>query len=208
MSIQIKQISDSSFRRYGRIIEGYDCAKVIKLMEEIEIPENVVYIGSVAGLEQAEVAKAFEENFFGNMPIQCGYCIGHNSFLNAMEYHRNSEINIAVTDLILLLGAQQDIEEDYTYDTSKVEAYFVPAGKVVELYATTLHYAPCNAGEDGFSAIVILPKGTNEEYVAKKNDLNEENKLLFACNKWLIAHKDAQILGAFNGLKGENISIL
>ena len=31
--------------------------------------------------------------------------------------------------------------------------------------------------------------------------------LLTAKNKWLIAHEDAKIAGAFNGLKGENITI-
>ena len=34
-----------------------------------------------------------------------------------------------------------------------------------------------------------------------------ESRLLTAVNKWLIAHEDAQIEGAVNGLKGENITI-
>ena len=54
--------------------------------------------------------------------IQIGYCNGSNVKLNALEYHRSSEIDIAVTDLILLLGCQQDIKED-TYDTALVEAF-------------------------------------------------------------------------------------
>ena len=35
----------------------------------------------------------------------------------------------------------------------------------------------------------------------------KEDPLLVARNKWLIAHEDAKIEGAFNGLKGENISV-
>ena len=34
-----------------------------------------------------------------------------------------------------------------------------------------------------------------------------EDGLMTAKNKWLIAHEDAKIEGAFNGLKGENITI-
>ena len=64
-----------------------------------------------------------EKKDFGGLPIQIGYCNGSNVKLNALEYHRSSEIDIAVTDLILLLGCQQDIKED-TYDTALVEAFF------------------------------------------------------------------------------------
>ena len=82
------------------------------------------------------------------MPIQVGYCNGSNYLLNAVEYHRDSEVNVALTDLILILGKEQDIEADGTYQTEKMEAFLVPAGTVVEVYATTLHYAPCNVNEN------------------------------------------------------------
>ena len=143
---------------------------------------------------------------FGGLPIQIGYCNGDNHRLNALEYHRSSEIDIAATDLILLLGRQQDIEEGDTYDTSKVEAFFVPAGTAVELYATTLHYAPCTAEKGGFRCAIVLPRGTNEDlpFEAAKEG---ENRLLTAVNKWLIAHEDAGIEGAFCGLRGENLEV-
>lgn len=43
-----------------------------------------------------------------------------------------------------------------------MEAFRIPSGTAVELYATTLHYAPCNASDGGFLVAVVLPKGTNE----------------------------------------------
>ena len=67
------------------------------------------------------------------MPIQIGYCNGHNKKLNAVEYHRDSEVDIAVDDLILILGKQQDIEEDHTYDTSRMEAFLVPALSLIHI---------------------------------------------------------------------------
>ena len=140
------------------------------------------------------------------MPIQIWYCNGNNKKLNAVEYHRSSVVDIAVIDLILLIGRQQDIEADFTYDTAKIEAFYVPAGTAAELYATTLHYAPCSAGEDGFRCVVVLPRDTNLElnFTPGKDG---EDKLITARNKWLIAHEDAKIEGAFNGLKGENITL-
>ena len=123
-----------------------------------------------------------------------------------VQFHRSSEINVAVTDLVLLIGHQQDVEKDFTYDTSKVEAFLVPAGTAIEVYATTLHYAPCHVNESGFQCVVVLPKGTNTELTFEKA-AEGEDKLLTAKNKWLIGHEEAAIEGAFNGLKGENVGI-
>ena len=204
--MKIKNVTDPEFRRYGRIVDGYDFTEMIKVMEQTPLPEEVIYVPSDNKLEKTEPAIDLKMRIFGELPIQIGYCNGHNSKLNALEYHRSSEFDIAQTDLILLLGMQQDIEDGDIYDTAKVEAFFVPAGTGVELYATTLHYAPCTAQEGGFRCVVVLPKGTNEELpfeTAKEG----ENRLLAAMNKWLIAHEDAQIEGAFCGLKGENINI-
>ncbi|MFR6273810.1 MAG: DUF4867 family protein [Blautia sp.] len=63
---------------------------------------------------------------------------------------------------------------------------------MVEVYATTLHYAPCNAHENKFCTAVVLPKGTNTDAPTATGNNTGEDKLLFARNKWLIAHKDAK----------------
>ena len=101
---------------------------------------------------------------------------------------------------------QQDIEEDFTYDTGKIEAFLVPAGTMIEVYATTLHYAPCSVGGQGFRCVVVLPKDTNLDLEVKPSGAKED-KLLVARNKWLIGHEEAKIDGAFNGLKGENVCV-
>ena len=122
---------------------------------------GVVYEPSVKELEDLPIFEQLKSQGFGEIPIQIGYCNGHNNKLNAVEYHRTSEINIGATDMIVLLGLQQDIKEDYTYDTSLIEAFLIPKGVGVEFFATTLHYAPCSANEGGFRGVVVLPKGTN-----------------------------------------------
>ena len=208
MSIQIQKVTDKSFRKYGRILTGeYDVAELMDAMEKTECPDDaVIYIPSDKEIEKLPVMKAFTNSLYGGLPIQIGYCNGNNHLLNAVEYHRSSEVNVACTDLILLIGSEQDIEDDYTYDTSKIEAFLLPKGTVAEVYATTLHYAPCNDGENGFKCVVILPKGTNTDIdfpLTKEG----EDALMTAKNKWLIAHEEAGIEGAFNGLRGENLTI-
>lgn len=176
-------------------------------MEHTPLTREVVYVPSVEEMEALPDAEEMKNRGFGGLPIQIGYCNGDNRKLNGLEYHRSSEINIAVNNLVLLLGREQDIEADGTYDTSRVEAFFVPAGTVIEVYATTLHYAPCTAeGENGFRCVVVLPKGTNTELDFAAG-AEGEDRLLAAKNKWLISHEEAGIVGAFCGLKGENITV-
>ena len=85
----------------------------------------------------------------------------------------------------------------------------MPAGVPVEVYATSLHYAPCHVDAGaGFRTAVVLPKGTN----TAKPDFApacEEDKWMTARNKWLLAHPDAPEArsGAHIGLKGVNISV-
>ena len=204
--MKIQNVTDASFGKYGKVLEGYDFGALIREMKHTPVPEDVIYGPSAEELEALEVAKDLQNKGFGGLPIQIGYCNGHNKKLNAVEYHRNSEINVAVTDLVLLIGQQQDIEADFTYDTSKIEAFLVSAGTGIEVYATTLHYAPCHVNEGGFQCVVVLPKGTNTELTFQTASAGEDS-LMTAKNKWLIAHEDAKIEGAFAGLKGENITI-
>ncbi len=206
--MEIRKVTDPSFAEYGKVVTGYDVSELLKAMEEkTPLPDDVVYVPSVKDLEDLSVSKLMQKNLYGQIPVQVGYCNGHNKKLNALEYHRSSEINVAVTDLVLLIGRQQDIEADYTYDTSKVVAYLVPAGTVIEVYATTLHYAPCHTDEGGFRCVVILPAGTNTD-LDPLDEVFAEDKLLFAKNKWLIGHAEGGLdAGAFIGLKGENITL-
>lgn len=126
--------------------------------------------------------------------------------MNALEYHKSSEVNVMATDAILMLGSEQDITDDFTYDTSLAEAFLVPKGTAVEIYATTLHYAPCGVDGEGFKVAIVLPKGTNSE-----PDLEHkggEDGHLTAKNKWLLGHPEGGLPeGSPMGLVGENLKV-
>lgn len=206
---KIKSVFDPEFKKYGRVIEGYNLNDVLDAMENTPLPVDVAYVPSVPSLEALNIKKTLVAEVYGGLPCQIGYCNGNNYALNALEYHRSSEINIAATDLILMLGWQPDIEDDFTYDTSKVEMFKVPKGVMIEVYATTLHYAPCNVNEGGFKCVVVLPKDTNTDLLENVDRSIGDNKLLFAKNKWLICHEESGVQndGGFVGLKGENLKL-
>ena len=204
--MKIQELTDASFGKYGKVVTEFSFEKILKEMEHTPLPKDVVYVPSVEAMEILPEAVDVCRKGFGGLPIQIGYCNGHNHLLNAVEYHRDSEINIAVTDLILILGKEQDITEDHTYDSSKMEAFLIPAGTTIEVYATTLHYAPCNVAASGFKCVVVLPKGTNTDITLEEKHTPEDD-LLFARNKWLLSHPDANIAGSVAGIKGENLSV-
>ena len=125
--------------------------------------------------------------------------------LGALEWHKCSEVNIAVTDLILLLGDVRDIEEGNKYNSAKVKAFRVKKGQAIEVYATTLHFCPIETDKSGFGCVVGLLKGTNTDL-----EFASEDKLLFRKNKWIMAHNDNQALlnrGVVGGIYGENYKI-
>ena len=206
----ILPISDPAFAPYGKILEGYDTQELLRTLEAATpLPQGVEYVPSQPELEALPLTSLLASNAYGGMPIQMGWCNGHNTKLNCLEYHRDSELNCGTEDFILLLARMDDITPDGTLDTGLVKAFRVPAGVLVEVYATTLHYAPCSAAKGaGFRVLVALPKGTN----GPRPDiqvLNREDSMLWACNKWLLAHPESSeaAQGAPAVLRGENIDI-
>lgn len=206
--MKIQSVFDAAFAPYGKVISGFETDALKAAMQKTECPKGgTIYVASDPELEALDICPVIRDQLYGGMPIQIGYCNGENYKLNCLEYHRDSEINMAVgSDMILLLGKEGDIDfEKYEYDTAKVEAFRVPEGTMVEVYATSLHYAPVGSA---FRGVVVLPKGTNTD-LAFKPDPAGEARLLTATNKWLLAHADSSEAkgGAVVALKGENIEV-
>ena len=207
--MQVWSVFDPEFKPYGKVLTGYDTAALLAAMAAIPLPEEgTAYEPGIPALEAADVFPQLRDRAYGGMPIQLGMCWGRNRKLNCLEYHRDSEVNIGEGDFILLLARQEEIEDGHL-DTAKVKAFLAPAGAAVEIYATTLHYAPCHAdAAAGFRVAVALPLGTNTAKPALE-EKDPEDRLLRARNKWLLAHAEAPEAadGAWIGLTGENIDL-
>lgn len=205
--MHIYSVFDPEFKPYGRVVEGYPVEGLLKALAATPLPEGTAYVPKDETLHAAENAEAVGEALFGGMPFQLGWCNGHNTKLNCLEYHRDSEFNLGTEDFILLLGKMEDIV-DGMLDTATVKAFKAPAGVLVEVYATGLHYAPCHVDPaKGFRVMVALPALTNTDYRAAAP--NAMDNMLWARNKWLLAHPDSDeaAQGAVVALKGANIDI-
>lgn len=201
--IEFFSVKDAEFKTYGRLLD-LDTDEIIAVAEDFEMPEGVAYVPAVKEFEELKIANELCEKGFGTLPIQVGYCYGHGSRLNATEWHTTSEINVAVTDLVLILGHTWDIENN-EIDSSRFKAFYAPKGTAFEVFATTLHFCPCQAGDEGFRSVVALPKGTNTALEVELTD-----KRVTAKNKWLLAHveNEAKIKqGAVAGITGTNFEI-
>ncbi len=209
-NIELKSVYDTDFRMFGKVISASHFNQLVHELNQSVVPkQGNCYVAHDAQLASMVDCRFIEHHYFGDMRVQVGYVNGHNQKLNALEYHKSSEINVAVTDFVVLLGHVQDIENN-TYETAKLKAFYVPQGTALEMYATTLHFSPFKVHDEGFKCAVILPYGTNTEFIDHKSLDVEEAHLLFKTNKWLIAHQEHQTfidLGAHVGLQGKNIEI-
>ena len=206
--MEIVPVTDRRFAGYGQLFSGCDLREFLTVLRAAPLPgEGTAYAASDARLERLPAARTLQARGFGGLPVQIGCCSGRCGGLTCLEYHRTSEIDIAGDDLILLLARQTELE-DYTLDTGRVRAFLVPAGTAVELYATTLHYAPCGAAPGrSFRMGCVLPRGTNLEK-PEGVPAEGEGRLLWGANKWLIAREGTPeaALGAFVGLRGPAVT--
>lgn len=208
--LKINSVFDPEFSAYGRTVTGLEdaVAELLGALRDAPLPDGVEYVPTDPVLQELPAAVEISEHCFGGMPVQLGWCNGHNTRLNCLEYHRDSEFNLGTEDFILLLAKREEMENGLL-DTAKVRAFRVPAGTLVEIYAVTLHYAPCHCDpEKGFRVLVALPWLTNTERPVM-DDRTGEDVLLTARNKWLLAHpeSDEAKAGARVGLTGPNIDI-
>ena len=208
--MKIYSVFDPEFKPYGQVVDGMEetVQEILYVLKDAPQGPGVDYVPEYEPLQELPAMVEISEHCYGGMPVQLGWCNGHNTKLNCLEYHRDSEFNLGTEDFILLLAKQDEIV-DGVLDTARVKAFKAPAGVLVEVYATTLHYAPCHCdASKGFRVLVALPQRTNTDKPAISNK-SSEDKRLWARNKWLLAHPDSSEAkqGAYIGLAGENIDI-
>lgn len=202
--MKMYSVHDKRFETFGRIVENPFFNTFENGAKEINVPESgCSYLASVPAFETEE-SLSYYRAYFGNMDVQIGYCWGRNDTLNALEWHKSSEVHCALEDMILLLGDMRDMENG-VFDTKNIKAFLVKKGESVEIYQTTLHFCPVLPCGGVFKNVVILPRGTNTPLT-----IASEDKKLVARNKWLICHPESKKHVDMNrviGITGENIKV-
>lgn len=183
----MKTVKDQSFRTYGRVITEKSFSAMIDQIltrELIDLPDSGnQYIPSVQAIEEFPEYTWIRKNIFGGLPIQFGSGAGHNQTISAVEFHQGSEVIVAVTDAILVVGHRYDIE-NAQYDARLMEQFLLEKGTTIELYSTTLHYSPIETDERGYKQAIALIQGTNTKLSEEVN-----NPLVKVTNKFMLVHK-------------------
>ena len=130
--MKILSVFDPEFKPYGKVVTGMDemVHSIVAALANTPLPEGVGYVPEEPLLQQLPAAAEVSTHLYGGMPVQLGWCNGHNTKLNCLEYHRDSEFNLGAEDFILLLAKAEDVV-DGKLDTAKVKAFRAPAGRVL-----------------------------------------------------------------------------
>ena len=100
--MKIYPVSAPEFAPYGRVITGYEAeckAITAALAAHTPLPEATDYVPEELALQSLPEAKTLGVALYGGMPVQFGWCNGHNTKLNCLEYHRDSEFNLGTEDV-------------------------------------------------------------------------------------------------------------
>ena len=194
--MHIYTVNDLEFKSYGNVWDNVPSeltSPVLKALASTPIPEGSKYVASAPDLEGVKDADKLGFLMFGGRLFQLGWCNGHNTRLNCLEYHRASEFNLGARDFILLVAHRWEIED----------------GKLD--FNTTLHYTPCMVDDGGFQVMVALPAGTNGPRPETAADMPAagDSYCYWKADKWVLCHADSPKAteGGYVGLIGKNLDI-
>ncbi len=112
--MHIYSVNDPEFKSYGNVWDNVPSeltSPVLEALSATPIPEGSKYVASAPELEDVKDADKLGFLMFGGRPFQLGWCNGHNTRLNCLEYHRASEFNLGARDFILLVAHRWEIED-------------------------------------------------------------------------------------------------
>lgn len=206
--LSLYDVFDERFEKYGRVLDIGDASALHAALAGMSIPEQGnSYTASSETLERAPEIERIRR-VFGGMDIQAGCCCGQGRTLNALEYHKCSEVNFSTTGLVLLLALPEDMHDGFI-SSDKVVGFYLPPDTAIEVYPRVLHFAPCRVSDKGFDCLVVLENGVNTPIDLSEITPLGEDKLLWMRGKWLTCHPDSPQAekGAFTGISGKNIKL-
>lgn len=207
--LDILALDAPGFRQYGMVHPEIRAPRMKEYVLAHKPEGGEIYVPCEQALMKMEESRVIAESLFGQTACQIGYFHGRDTKLNAVEYHKCSEVLILFEPAVLILGSVWDIEDGHV-DSSRMKLFYVPADTCVELYATTLHYSPLMATGRGVCQVVAQSAGTNTPLQTEKAIRISTDKYLLQRNKWVLAHKEyAACLGsgACEGILGTNITL-
>ena len=110
--MKIQKVTDPAFRRYGKVLEGYNFGPLLKEMKHTPVPEDVVYVPSAEELEALDVEKELKNRLKsyirnGEADKYAGPAIHFGDFGQIIEYIK--------TQHEIYLKKERNITDDIGY---------------------------------------------------------------------------------------------
>lgn len=88
--MKIYSVYDPEFMPYGQIVEGMEetIQEILNVLKNTPLPEATGYVPEEPSLQELPAMIEVSEHLYGGMPVQLGWCNGHNTKLNCLEYHQ------------------------------------------------------------------------------------------------------------------------
>ena len=85
--MKIHSVFDPAFKRYGQVVEGLPdtVSELLEALQKTPLPEGTGYVPEEPLLQELPAAVEISEHCYGGMPVQLGWCNGHNTRLNCLE---------------------------------------------------------------------------------------------------------------------------
>ena len=107
--MKVYSVYDAEFKDYGQVVQNYETAELMEGLAKTTMPETGTgYVPEDPILQELPAMVEVSERCFGGMPVQLGWCNGHNTKLNCLEYHRDSD-EAKNGDIVGLKGINIDI---------------------------------------------------------------------------------------------------
>ena len=121
-------VTDPEFEADGRILPLSEAEEeeLFEALNRTPLPEEGnAYFASLPPLEAARAVRRFERSVFGCMGTEAGCCNGRGFTLNALEYHKCSEVTFSTGGLVLLLALPAQLRDGYI-DSREVKGFYLP----------------------------------------------------------------------------------
>ena len=85
--MKILSVFDPEFKPYGQVVSGLaeTVEEILSALKGTPLPEGTGYVPEEPALQELPAAVEVSEHCFGGMPVQLGWCNGHNTKLNCLE---------------------------------------------------------------------------------------------------------------------------
>ncbi|NGP45708.1 DUF4867 family protein [Bacillaceae bacterium SIJ1] len=204
----IHAVTSEEFAPFGEVLSDFPVQMCRDWLSSLKIPDQGnLYVASVEEWEEGLGKTMLEDQYFGGMPIQIGYCNGRNETVNGLEYHQGDELMFVERDCVLYVMDRRAWDPEQSIQADQLSFFYLPADTAVRLYSTTMHLSPCTVLSSGYKTLIVLLAGTNTPL---SQSHRYSDPFLFQKNKWLVAHEDHDVwinAGVPVGIRGPKLRI-